>query len=214
MNQLVAYYNENPLEAQRAVEINQAPISAASGLTSVEGAVRAGLVYVAVHRPTGSLLVPFGAYDEWSLRDRYNEAIRIMNSLGASSIVIESFREVSNTRGLKAKIAGNGANLSQERMENSAFDFRHEGAGSPPRDPRPLSWPDEPGFAAAVASVLENASTEVELNIKSDRTHAINGDLGLQLNGIGFELGAMSQQSGATSLHIRANFPAGRKGWK
>lgn len=214
MSQLVAYYDENPLEVKGKVEINQSPISAAAGLTSVEGVVRTALVYVVKHRQGGSFLVPFGEYDEWSLRDRYNEAIRIMNTLGASSIIIETFREVSASRGLRAKVGGKSSNLSQERMENSGFDFRHEGAGSAPRDPRPLSWPDEPGFSAAVSSVLENGSTEVEINIKSNRTHSIDGALGAQLKGIGFDLGGMSQQSGATSLHIRSNFPQGRKGWK
>ena len=214
MSQLVAYYDESPIDIKGRVEINQSPISAAGGLQSVEGAVRASLVYVVVQRQGGSFLVPFGEYDEWSLRTRYNEAIRIMNSLGASSIICETFREVSSRRGLRAKIGGKGGQLTQERIENSGFDFRHEGVGSAPRDPRPLTWPDEPGFSAAVTSVLDNGSTEVEINIKSNRTHAIDGDLGVQLKGIGFDLGGMSQQSGATSLHIRANFPQGRKGCK
>jgi hypothetical protein len=83
-----------------------------------------------------------------------------------------------------------------------------------PRDPRPLRWPDEPGFSAAVSSVLENRATEVDINIRSNRTHAIDGALGLQLKDFGFELGGGAQHSGATSLHIRASFPQGRKGWR
>lgn len=214
MSQLVAYYDEKPVEVGDTVEINQAPISAANGLQSVEGAVRTELVYVSVHRQGRSFLVPFGEYDEWSLRDRFNEANRIMSTLGASLIVCETFREVSAPRGLRGKIGGNSGEFTQERRENSGFDFRHEGKGGPPRDPRPLSWPDEPGFSAAVHNVLENDSEAVEIKIRSNRSYAINGQLGLKLKGVGFNLGGMSQQSGTTSLHIRANFPQGRKGWK
>lgn len=215
MSQLVAYYDEDPVEVKGKVELLQAPISSASEARSVEGAIRTGLVYVRVSSEAGPFLVPFGEYDDWSLRDRYNEAIRIMNTLGASAITCETYGEVTVKRGVRARIFGRGAELTQQRIENSGFDFRHEGAGSAPRDPRPLRWPDEPGFAAAVFSVLENGATDVVINIKSNRTHAIDGSLGIQLKQVGFDLGGMTQHSGATSLHIRASFPQGRKGgWR
>ncbi len=214
MSQLVAYYDESPLEMKGKVEIEQSPISTAARIRTIEGAVRTALVYVVAHRQDAPLLVPFGDYDDWSLRDRYNEAIRIMNSLGASSIVCETFREVSTRHGFRARFGGHRGEFTQERVKNSGFDFRHVGAGSKPRDPRPLTWPDVPGFSAAVNSVLENGSTEVEINIKSSRTHAIGGALGVQLKSLGFDLGGMSQESGTTRLHIRANFPRAGKGWK
>jgi len=196
------------------MEIHQSPMSSAAGSRSVEGFIRTSLVYVRVLSEAGPFLVPFGAYDEWSLRDRYNEAIRIMNTLGASAIACETFREVSVRRGVRARVLGRGGELTQQRLENSGFDFRHSGAGSAPRDPRPLRWPDEPGFSAAVTSVLENGATEVDINIRSNRTHAIDGALGVQLKDFGFDLGGGAQHSGATSLHIRASFPQGRKGWR
>jgi hypothetical protein len=213
MSQLVAYYDENPVELKAQVEIQQMPMASASPSRSAEGAVRPALVYVAVPSETGQFLVPFGEYDDWSLRDRYNEAIRIMNTLGASSITCESFREVVARRRLRVKLAGQGGDLTQQRIVNSGFDFRHSGAGSAPRDPRPLRWPDEPGFSAAVSSVLENSAREVVINIRSNRTHAIDGNLGVRLKKLGFDLGGGSQHSGVTSLHISAAFPQARKGW-
>lgn len=214
LSQLVAYYDESPVKLKGQVEIHQAPISSAVGSRSAEGAVRTSLVYVPAPSEAGPFLVPFGEYDDWSLRDRYNEAIRIMNTLGASAIVIETYGEVVVRRGIRAKIRGRGAELSQQRLENSGFDFRHNGAGSAPRDPRPLRWPNEPGFSAAVSSVLDNGATEVDINIRTNRTHSIDGALGVELKKIGFDLGGLTQHSGATSLHIRASFPQGRKGWK
>lgn len=216
MNQLVAYYDEKPVELKSKVEVHQAPISSASGLRSVEGAIRPGLVYVQVPSEAGPFLVPFGEYDDWSLRDRYNEAIRIMNTLDAATITAcETFREVAVRRGVRAKVLRKGGGeLTQERVENSGFDFHHKGAGSAPRDPRPLRWPDEPGFSAAVSSVLDNAATDVVINIRSSRTHAVDGALGGQFKKVGFDLGGTTQHSGATSLHIRASFPQPRKGWR
>ncbi len=214
LSQLVAYYDETPLELKGEVEIHQLPISSTDGSRSVEGAIRTSLVYVSVPSETGHFLVPFGEYDDWSLRDRYNEAIRIMNTLGASSITCETYGEVAVRRGVRAKVLRRGGELTQQRIENSGFDFRHNGAGSAPRDPRPLRWPNEPGFSAAVSSVLENGATEVVINIRSNRTHAIDGALGIKLKKVGFELGGMTQRSGATSLHIQASFPQSRRGWK
>lgn len=215
MSQLVAYYDEDPVEVKGKVEILQAPIQEASGARSVEGAVRTELVYVRVPSEAGPFLVPFGEYDDWSLRDRYNEAIRIMNTLGASAITCETYGEVTVRRGIRAKIGRRGGELTQQRIENSGFDFHHDGAGSEPRDPRPLRWPDEPGFAAAVSSVLENGAKDVVINIRSNRTHATDGALGIQLKNLGFDLGGMTERSGATSLHIRASFPQSRKGsWR
>ena len=214
MSQLVAYYDETPVEVKGKVEIHQSPISSASGLRSVEGAIRTALVYVQVPSEAGPFLVPFGEYDDWSLRDRYNEAIRIMNTLGASTITCETFGEVTVRRGVRAKFLGRGGELTQQRIENSGFDFHHDGAGSAPRDPRPLRWPNEPGFSAAVTSVLDNGATDVVINLRSNHTHAIDGALGVQLKRLGFDLGGLTQHSAATSLHIRASFPQGRKGWK
>jgi hypothetical protein len=214
LSQLVAYFDENPVQAKGKVEIQQSPISSAAGLRSPEGVIRASLVYVSVPSEAGPFVVPFGEYDDWSLRDRYNEAIRIMNTLGASEIICETYGERTVRRGLRTRILGRGGELAQHRIENSGFDFRHSGAGSVPRDPRPLRWPEEPGFSAAVTSVLENGATEVVINIRSNRTHAIDGALGVQLKKVGFDLGGGTQHSGATSLHIRASFPQGRKGWR
>lgn len=214
VSELVAFYDEEPVALKGRVELRQDAISDADGARTSDGAVRTAVVYVRRLTETGAFLVPFGEYDDWSLRDRYNEAIRIMNTLGAATITCETFREVSRRRGLRAKVLSRGTELTQVRVENSGFDFRHQGAGSAPRDPRPLRWPDEPGFSAAVSSVLDNSATEVVINIRSNRTYSIDGDLGMRLKKLGFELGAGGERTGATSLHIRAEFPSARRTWR
>lgn len=214
MAELVAYYDETPLPVKGKLEITQAPCAEAVETRAVHGQIRSRLVYVRVDSEVGALLIPFGEYDDWSLRDRYNEAIRIMNTLGAATITCETFGESVVRRGLRARFKVGSAEMTQQRIKNSGFDFRHIGTGSAPRDPRPLRWPDEPGFAAAVASVLDNSATEVEINIRSNRAYSINGSLGLQLSKLGFDLGGGVEHSGATTLHISATFQPTRRGWR
>lgn len=62
-----------------------------------------------------------------------------------------------------------------------------------------------------MSSLLENGATEVVIHIRSNRTHMIDGELGLKSKKFGFELGGMSHHSGATGLHIAAFFPAGKR---
>lgn len=215
MGQLVAYYTLNELPLRNRVEVLQLPMTSAGGAVSSDGAIRPSLVYVRTPTSVGSMLVPFGAYDEWSLRDRYNEALRIMTWLGASSITCETYREVARAGGIRARFADRRGSVSQQRIENSGFDYRHDGEGNrTPRDPRPLRWPDEPGFTAAVENVIDNGVTEITINIRNNRHYSVDGSLGLQLKGIGFELGGNSENSGATSLHIRATFPRHGRSWR
>jgi hypothetical protein len=51
-------------------------------------------------------------------------------------------------------------------------------------------------------------------NRTSNRTHAIDGALGVTLKKLGFELGGLTPAFWSDSLHIRAGFPQARKAWK
>lgn len=156
--------------------------------------VRSKVVYVPAPIERGSLLVPFGQYDGWSLRNRYNEAIQIMNTLGAATISCETFGETTVKRVLRARLALKNAEVTQQKINNRGFDYHHDGTGSPARDPRPL-LPDEPGFSAAVSSGLDNGATSVAISIRSGRLHSVDGSLGLSLRKQGFDLGGSSQES-------------------
>ena len=144
-----------------------------------DGALRPGLVYVLVQSPVGPPLhVPFATYDDWSLRDRYNEALRIVNTLGASHVDCQTFREAKKGGRLRVGVKGFGGRGGIQKVQNSGFDYSHTGTGSPARDPRPLQWPHEPGFAAAVEGVLDNKATQVTINIHSSQTYSANGSTG------------------------------------
>lgn len=214
MSRLVAYYEEEPVRTRGGVEVEQIPYVPAVPIPASDGDVRPNVVYVVIPNPMGTPLhVPFAAFDEWFLRDRYGEALRIVNTLGASSIECKTSRDSRRRSGITATVKGIGATLRRNRHQTSMFDYSHVGTGSQPRDPRPLKWPDEPGFGAAVSSVLDNRATSVTINISSTSRHSVNGSLGKKLAGMGFELGVSSESSDAVSLHMVAKFPE-RSRWR
>lgn len=211
---LVSYYDDEPVDLKGKVEIQQAPMPQGVDVRLSDGALRPGLVYVLVPSPVGPPLhVPFASYDEWSLRDRYNEALRIVNTLGASHVDCQSFREAKKGSRLKIGVKKFGASAGSQKVHNSGFDYSHMGTGSPARDPRPLQWPHEPGFAAAVEGVLDNKATQVTINISSSQTYSANGSTGKALRKLGFELGVSAERSEVSNLHITAQFPASKKSW-
>lgn len=214
MSQLVAFFDEQPIPTKGKIDLSQVPLASAAEFRVVEGEIRSSLVYVLLQQRSGKLLVPFALFDEWSLRSRYNEALRVMSVLGASSVTSETFVETAVRRIIRLGAGTTAAERTKNMRKESSFDYRHVGAGGPPSDPRPLEWPDEPGLAAAVTNVLENGATEVEINIRSSRTHSVDGSLGVQLRELGFHLGGMSEKTTASSLRIIATFPNHRKRWR
>lgn len=214
MSQLVSYYEDEPLATKGAVEVTQRPVNASPNLVTTEGAVRPNIVYVLVPNTVGPPLhVPFAAYDEWFLRDRYAEALRIVNTLGAKSIRCETSRDARRGQGVRLGVKGFGAAIRRNRRQSSLFDYSHTGTGSQPRDPRPLKWPDEPGFGAAVSSVLDNRATSVQINISSTTRHSVTGSVGKKLAKLGFDLGVSGESSEAVTLHMVAEFPE-RRAWR
>ena len=214
MSQLVAYYDENPVEVKGKVEIHQSSISSTAGSRSDDGVIRASLVYVPVPSEAEPFLVPFGRYDDWSLRDRYNEAIRIMNTLGAATITCETYGEVAVRRGLRAKISRRGGELTQQRIENSGFDFRHVGAGSTPRNPRPLRWPNEPGFSAAVVAFLRTKRLRWKSTSEAtELTRSMAPSESSSRRSVSTLAGRHSVPPRPVCTSV-ATFPHGRKGWR
>lgn len=84
MSQLVSFYETAPVTDKRGLltDVIQRPMQVRSGYDVVEGEVVPRVVYVQAPIEGRPLLVPFGQYDAWSLRQRFEEALRVMNTLG------------------------------------------------------------------------------------------------------------------------------------
>lgn len=224
MTALVTFYEGEPADLRGKVELEQLPWSDRDSYRSNTGQVRAKTIYAlapqayeGAFRQAQKLLVPFSEYDDWSLRDRYNEVLRVMGELGACEIECRTFRVKERRTRLGFKAHRTGTSFEMQRVEGSGYDFHHVGVGSAPRDPAPLKWPEEPGLEAARLNVMNNGAREVELKIHKSSSLRADSELGVRLKKLGFSLGAGHSKGATVVLHVTAKFnppPAERKWYK
>lgn len=164
------------------------------------------LAYVR-HPHFATHLVPYNEFVEFVLVDKYNEALRVLNALGASSVDCTSYR--ARTRGFKARaqVKGEGFRADREVKSASSFDFHSDGTGSAPRDPRPLRWPGEPGIESVIDAVLQNRATSVRTTIRRETQLSANGELEGRLKKLGVDLGLSLGNSQVDTLEFEAKFP-------
>lgn len=210
VNQLVVHHEDMPLDLAGVVDLTQAHLSHAREAHSPHGPVRPGVVYVVAPRTPRPWLIPFASFDEWSLRDRFNEAVRVLTSLGAASVTSRAYGTPPDRTGLLAKAPGRRP-LPAPLLTTSGFEFAHTGKRRRPKDPRPLGWPDEPGFAAAVENVLAGATGRIELTLPRHDTHSPDSELGVDLRSLGFELGPVAPPSQVSRVVVTASFPSTAK---
>lgn len=167
----------------------------------------ARLAYVR-HPHYSSFLIPYSEFDDYVLQDKFNETLRVLTELGASSIRCSSHRGRHRRFRAGAKAFDRGVEVSRERSQNSRFDYSFAGAGGPPTDPRPLRWPGEPGLEAAIEGVIRNGATAVKITVKRDDSISMNTEIPVRLKKIGVELGVHSARGQVDTLEFEATFPA------
>jgi hypothetical protein len=154
-------------------------------------------------------LIPYREFDEVILLEKFNEAIRVMTTLGACDVKCTSFRSFDRTRAGRFGWRQNGvdveATTESEKQVSSGYDYEQHGAGSAPRDPSPLRWPDEPGITSAVDSVLNNRAHSVRISVNREQTRSRN--LEAKLKRLGIALGGTTGKEQADRLLFEATFP-------
>lgn len=196
--------SEARLAKEPAVDLE--PVEARGRYTFHRGHFQTRLAYVR-HPHYASYLVPYNEFNEFVLVDKYNEVLRVMSALGASTVDCTSYRARSRGRQFRAIVSGNGFRGGQEARSSSTFDYHHEGAGSPARDPRPLRWPGEPGIESAIDAVLQNHATIVRITISREAHLSTNGEITGTLKKLGVDLGLSTGNSQVDTLKFEALFP-------
>lgn len=164
------------------------------------------LAYVR-HPHFPQFLIPFSEYDDFVLQDKFNETLRVLTALGASSIRCSSHRQRSKHFGAKIAVGEGKAEVARKNERSSRFDYAFEGSGGSPSDPRPLRWPGEPGMEAAIEGVLRNGATSVRITVKRDESISTNADVPVRLQKLGVELGLHSVRGQVDTLDFDATFP-------
>ncbi len=185
--------------------VEQLPVSEARRF-SLPGPVLVKMVYV-THPADESTLVPFAEYDETVMRDKLNEALRVVNELRASRVVAKAVRGDSSG-GHAAAAKGLGINFGGGKAAAWDVAYEQNGVGGPPRDPRPLLYPREPGLEAACVAVLNNGARDVRIEIVRQYQLTVEGDLAAGLKKVGFKLGVALDKSKHSVFVIEAKFEA------
>jgi len=165
------------------------------------------LAYVR-HPHYSQFLIPLSEYTEYVLQDKFNEALRVLTALGASTIRCSSHRTQSKSFGGAMRVPKVvKVDAKRGHTSNSHFDYEYAGAGAAPVDPRPLKWPSEPGMQAAIDGVLRNGATSVRITVKRDDAITMDAEIPLRLRKIGVEFGLHSTRSQVDTLDFDATFP-------
>lgn len=152
-------------------------------------------------------LIQLGEYNDFVLQDKFNETLRVLTELGASSIRCSSHRERHGRFGVNVAGLGQRGGLGGEKRRASRFDYNFDGSGSAPRDPRPLKWPGEPGLEAAIVGVLRNGASSVRITVKQDDSISMSADIPGRLSRLGVDLGLHVGQNKVDTLEFVAEFP-------
>lgn len=201
---LIAFYDERPAKGVAVHGVDQLPISEAQNFR-VQGPAMVKVVYI-THPSDDRNLVPFAEYDELLVRDKFNEALRIFNTLGASRVVAKAMRgDVSRAQGT---VRAQGGRARFGAAKDSTWDvaYQSSGKGGPAADPRPLAYPQEPGFDAVCDAVLKNGAKTMKLEIVRHSQFSLDGELALGLRKAGFKLGLAGEKTRYGMFVIEATF--------
>ncbi|WP_375504792.1 hypothetical protein [uncultured Jatrophihabitans sp.] len=206
MAAMVVFSDSEPKKNAGQLGLSQLPTAQMSEYQFPAGPASQKIVYIA-HPLSAKTLIPFAQFNETIVNDKFNEAVRIMQMLGASEIVSRSVQSDSRAAEVTGRFGKIRAQFGGQRGLNTQTNFHHRGAGSPPEDPAPLRWPSEAGFEAARLGVLKNRSTMVAIEIDSSADFQAESQVAAGLKKLGFSLGVEVKRTRTHSFKITAYFP-------
>lgn len=206
MTQLISFYADAPVPDDTVPELLQHDFTHAESWEFPVGAALTGVVYV---RPRSDSwqLIPYAAYDDWLTDDRFAEALRIVTELGASEVVGGRIRSSSVRRITGDFKRRQSAGFAMIAAQIEDVTYHHVGSGAEPRDPAPLRWADQPGFAAARSAVLDSRASEVTMVVAHRTDFPAKSDLTSRLRRVGLTIGAGGGKHEEGQLHLAARFP-------
>ncbi|WP_269305845.1 hypothetical protein [Aeromicrobium sp. HA] len=203
--QLMSFYHEEPIKAKES-SVLQLPFDRAREFTFGNEPTIAKVVYVS-HPRIATRVVPYGQYDSLVMTDKFNEALRIVQTLGAHKVVTRSFRGNLSRLSIKGKLPQGSAASEISKSTSDEIAFEQVGTGGPPVDPGESVYPDEAGFEAARRAVLLNGARHVAINIESQSAFRVDSDVATALKKFGFTLGANGEKAQVRLLRLDAYFP-------
>ena len=201
---LVAFYDRPRNSSGDTRGVDLLPIADAQRYV-LQGPAVSRLVYI-THPSSEQRLVPFADYDEQLARDKLNEALRVVNCLGASHVIAKAMKgSVTSARGGAGASIGS-LTIGGEKSARWDVAYEQDGTGGRAADPRPLMYPDEPGFEAACVAVLNNGASSVKIEIIRQSQFSVESELAAGLKKAGFQLGVTAEKNRYSVFVIEARF--------
>lgn len=147
------------------------------------------------------------------MEDKFLEAIRILEALGAKKIFVEN-ENVDEVKKKSAKIAvGKGkesidGSLSQRERESTLLRWQAEYKGHDnPSLPEDLAWyPNEKIWHHIVETRLKRNAISCALNLQYEEDYGIDLKLKSKIEGLGLELGGAFETSKSINWVIKGEF--------
>ncbi|RYY45771.1 MAG: hypothetical protein EON53_10095 [Actinomycetales bacterium] len=201
---MVVFGDTLPRKA-RNLGLELLPIDRSAQYEIQDGTALANVVYVS-HPVRKDVLVAFADYDEQVARDKLQEALRVLNSLGAAEVVAREERTETSVSSLNVPIKKLNFGLRRSSTVQRKVAYEQRGTGSSPVDPRPLRYPGEPGFESACDAVLVNGARTIRIEIIRESQFSLDGEIALALKKAGLNLGASVQKSELRTFLVEAAF--------
>jgi hypothetical protein len=186
----------------------------AQSLTLPPGHPRDRVVYIG-HPIVPTTYYPAAAFHRFAFEDKFAEAIRLLMSLGATSIEVEHVRgwsdEFAADIAVPLPAAGKveiGGRADKQHSKGSSLLFRATLAGSTePMIPEDLVWyPHEPTWRRVAEGRTRYGMREFELSVRYDDDYGIDARFKLAVQKVGLDLGGKFQEHEATTWKINGSF--------
>jgi len=193
------------------LNIQQVSLTEATALDMPAGRPVIGSVY-APHPCVDSLFYPIASFHRWVFNDKIADASRLLRSLGATSIKIESVQGWDKS--ISANLAGlvNGADVGAQAGSMSTSSaivifectFENECEPSVPKD---LRWyAQEPLWQEVGEGRLQHGMRTFSLEVTYNEDHNINAGLKAKLKKAGLDIGGAFRDHVATTWKMTGTF--------
>jgi hypothetical protein len=186
----------------------------AQSLTLPPGHPRDRVVYIG-HPIVATTYYPAANFHRFAFEDKFAEAIRLLMSLGATSLEVEHVRGWSDELAADLAVplgAAAGVEIAgragTQRSKGASLLFRATLAGSSePRIPEDLVWyPHEPTWRQVAEGRTRYGMRGFDLSVRYDDDYGIDARFKLAVQKVGLDLGGKFQEHEATTWRINGSF--------
>jgi len=192
--------------------------SEAKELTFLPGHPREKVLYIG-HPLIANVYYPTAHFHRLTFLHKFDEAVRLLMSLGATDIHVEHnegwSKELDASLGISASALVQGGKVdskigySRKSDSHALFKATYRKGSEKPSLPRDMVWyPSEPTWQLVADGRMKHGLETFSLVVKYNDDFGINASLGAKAVKLGFDLGGSFESHQCTKWHIVGAFDA------